>query len=134
MKKILYILPVFLFFLTIIPSVHAVTPPAPGIGTSTQSDFAKDLQEGKQATAHDNDTQKSQKTTEANETLQAGEQGETQNPQDIDQQDLDNSNDSVEDQKQGSHSAETKTGTNSAKETQEQDTRGGMQEINQKNL
>lgn len=99
MKKSFLTLLQLVVFLVIISPVYAQIPVvSPGATTTTtpaieQSDFAKDLQEGEDDTANDQEAQQNQQDQKDNEDVGVNEQGEVSNGQEgVDEQDMKQSN------------------------------------------
>src|SRR5258708_4589716 len=102
MKKSFIPLLAFIVLLSLVSVVHAQSP-APSTSTpstqTVQSDFAKDLQDGQQATANDQQAQQNQNDEKNNENIGVEEQGQVQNgQQEVNQQDLGESQDNLNQQ------------------------------------
>ncbi len=110
MKKFLFSIFVFTFFLTITPIIHAQTPPVATspTGTTVQSDFAKDLQSGEQATANDKEAKQNQKDEKDSENIGVNEEGQAQNQQQsVDGQDMNESQDNLNQQEDNNSGSQT---------------------------
>ncbi len=107
-RSILPILSLLALFLLVsvvhaqIPSTTVSTTPSgvPSLaapsGTSIQSDFAKDVQDGERNTANDQQAQQNQKDEKDNENIGVNEQGEVENEQEsVDGQDMNETKDNL---------------------------------------
>lgn len=118
---------VLLSVTTLVHAQTVVLSPSP-TSTTVQSDFAKDLQDGEQSTANDQQAQQNQKDAKDSEQVGVNEQGQFENGQrGIDQQDLTESQDNLNQEGNNDQGTGTIKHENTTNGTTQQGTQGSQQ-------